>query len=115
MRRWPAVPVDPLASLARAQRAMEHIQLFRMVHGSDAEGKWLAISLADGSCDQKPYASKREAVRFQLHETQCAYLCLTGMPTLGELRMYLDTNEELYDAGMSLADPDTYVNPEAML
>jgi hypothetical protein len=109
------MPVDPLASFARAQRAFEHLNLFRLVHGADAEGKWVAISLADGACDQKPYASKREAVRFQKYETQCAYLCVTGMPTLGELRYFLDENEQLYDQGLSLADPDSYVNPEALL
>jgi hypothetical protein len=86
-----------------------------MVHGADAEGKWVAISLADGSCDQKPYTSKAEAIRFQKRETECAYLCVTGMPTLGETRFFLDTNEELYDQGMSLADPSTYVNPEVFL
>lgn len=107
--------VDPLASASRAQRALEHLQLTTLVHGADAQNRWLAISLADGSCDQRPYATKAEAVRFQLHETQCAYLFFNGMPTLGELRLFLDLNEELYDAGMSLADPDTYINPECIL
>lgn len=107
--------VDPLASFARAQRAHEHLSLYQMVHGSEGMNRWLAISLADGSCDQKPYATKQEAIRFQLHETQCAYLFFNGMPTLGELRLFLDTCEELYDQGFSLADPDTYVNPEFLL
>jgi hypothetical protein len=107
--------VDPLASAARAQRALEHLQLYVMAHGSEGMNRWVAISLADGSCDQRAYATKAEAVRFQLHETQCAYLFFTGMPKLNELRVYLDMNEELYDAGMSLADPDTYVNAQMML
>lgn len=107
--------VDPLASFARAQRAHEHLNLYRLVHGTEGMNRWIAISLADGSCDQKPYATKREAIRFQLHETQCAYLFLTGMPTLGELRAFLDMNEELYDGGYSLADPDQYLNPEFIL
>lgn len=109
------MPVDPLASFARAQRAHEHLNLYKVVHGTEGMNRWVAISLADGSCDQHPYATKQEAVRHQLHETQCAYLFFTGMPTLGEVRLYLDMNEELYDAGMSLADPDTYVNPEFFL
>jgi hypothetical protein len=108
--------VDPLASAARAQRAFEHLNLLRVVHGETAlNGRWVAISLADGAIKQETYRDKREAVRFQLHETQCAYLCITGFPTLGELRYYLDENERLYDQGYSLADPDTYVNPEALL
>lgn len=109
------MPVDPLASFARAQKAHGHLSLYQMVHGSEGMNRWLAISLADGSCDQNPYATKAEAIRFQLHETQCAYLFFNGMPTLGELRLFLDTNEELYDAEMSLADPNTYVNPEFFL
>lgn len=107
--------VDPLASLARAKRAHEHLALYGMVHGNEGLNVWLAISLADGSCDQKPYATKAEAVRHQLHETQCAYLFFTGLPLENELRVYLDTCEELYDAGLSLADPDQYINPEFML
>lgn len=106
---------DPLASAARAQRAFEHLSLYQMVHGTEGMNRWLAISLADGSCDQNPYATKAEAIRFQLHETQCAYLFFNGMPKLNELRFFLDTNEELYDAGMSLADPGTYINPEFIL
>lgn len=61
------------------------------------------------------YESKAEAIRFQLHETQCAYFFFAGVPLLNELRYFLDMNETLYDAGFSLCDPETYVNPEAML
>lgn len=107
--------IDALASAARAQRAWEHLNLYAIVHGNEGLNRWLAISLADGSCDQNPYATKREAIRHQLHETQCAYLFFTGKPKLTELRFYLDTCERLYDAGMSMADPDTYLNPEFML
>ena len=99
----------------RAKRAHDHVLLFDTINGENAHGKWLAISLADGSCDMKPYATKEEAVRFQLHETQCAYLCLNGIPTLGEMRYFLDATEDLYDAGLKLADPSTYLNPETFL
>lgn len=108
--------IDPLASLARAQKATEHLNLLRLVHGESAmNGRWVAISLADGSIKQELYGSKAEAIRFQVHETQCAYLCVTGFPTQGEMRYYLDENEHLYDQGLRLADPDTYVNPEMIL
>lgn len=107
--------IDQLAAAARAQRALEHLQLIQLVNGVSCEAKWVAISLADGSCDQRLYVSKKEAIRFQLHETQCAYLYWNGIPRLGELRYFLDENENLYDAGLKLADPDTYVNPEFML
>jgi hypothetical protein len=61
------------------------------------------------------YGSKQEAARFQLHETQCAYFCFSGVPLIKELQFYLDFHEKLYDEGFELADPNTYVNPEAML
>lgn len=102
-------------SYARAKKAHDNLGMYRAIHGEEGMNRWLAISLADGSCDLKPYATKQEAVRFQARETECAYLFFNGMPTLGELRLYLDTNEELYDAGFSLADPDVYVNPEGIL
>lgn len=104
---------DPKAE--RALRAYEHLRLLHMVHGDNCGGRWVAISLSDGACDMHLYDSKAEAIRFQLHETQCAYFCFTGVPMLKELRYYLDMNEQLYDAGFALEDPATYVNPEAML
>lgn len=107
--------VDQLASASRANRALEHLNLIRMANGGDCDGKWVAISLADGSSDQRLYASKAEAIRFQLHETQCAYLFWNGIPRLGELRYFLDENENLFDQGFRLADPDSYLNPEFML
>jgi hypothetical protein len=107
--------VDALNSFARAQRAHGHLNLFRMVHGREGENRWLAISLMDGTCDQHPYATKAEAVRFQKRPRECAYLFFAGMPTLGELRYYLDQNEELFDQGLDLSDPADYVNPEFML
>ena len=111
----PAVAVDPLASFARSKRALEHLQFINAIHGNEAQNRWVAISLADGACDQRIYATKAEAVRFQKRETECAYLFFNGMPTAGELRYFLDENERLYDSGASLADPDTYVNPETFL
>ncbi len=107
------IPPDPKAE--RAKRAHDHVMLIDAVNGPEAFGRWVAISLSDGSCDTKLYPTKEDAVRFQLHETQCAYVCLTGIPTLGEMRYFLDTCEQLYDQGLKLADPATYVNPETLL
>jgi hypothetical protein len=110
------VAIDPIASLARAQRAHDHLNLLRVVRGeANVLNQWVAISLADGSIKQETYDTKAQAVRHQLHETQCAYLFVNGFPTVGEMRYYLDENERLYDSGYRLEDPATYVNPEAML
>lgn len=105
----------PANSVERAMRAYDHLCLIHTAHGDDCGGRWVAISLADGSCDMRLYDSKSEAIRFQLHETQCAYFCFTGVPLAKELQYFLDANELLYDAGLSLSDPATYLNPETML
>lgn len=107
--------VDPLASFARAQRAHEHLNLYEAAHGKEGLNRWIAVSLMDGACDLRAYSTKAEAARYQPRERECAYIFLNGYPTLGELRLLLDVNEELYDQGYELADPDTYVNPEAIL
>lgn len=99
----------------RGKRAHEHLRMMHTVHGDDCGGRWVAIYLADGSCDMRLYESKAEAIRFQLHETQCAYFCFTGVPMQKEIQYFLDANEQLYDAGFSLEDPASYLNPEAML
>lgn len=99
----------------RAKRAHDHISLLHTIHGDDVHGRWIAIFLSNGSCDNQLYGSKAEAARFQLHETQCAYFCFTGLPLLKEMEFFLNINEELYDQGFELADPNTYVNPEALL
>ncbi len=103
------------SSIERAKRAYDHLNLLRTVHGRDCEGRWVAIRLSDGQCDNRLYESKAEAIRFQLHETQCAYLCMNGDFLQKEIQFYLDFNEKLYDEGLCLSDPDTYVNPEALL
>jgi hypothetical protein len=99
----------------RTKRAYDHIRLLHTTHGSDCAGRWIAISLADGSCDTRLYETKAEAVRFQLHETQCAYFHFSGIPKPLELQRFLELNVKIYDAGLSLSDPETYVNPEAIL
>lgn len=70
---------------------------------------WIAISLADGSTDGNLYESRRDAVRNQYYEQQCAYLCLKeaphGMPTQ-EAYVYLKYHRDAYDAGLRLTDPE---------
>lgn len=107
--------VDPLMAYARAKKAFDHLGMYGAIHGREGLNRWLAISLEDGSCDLKPYATKAEAARFQSRERECVYFFFTGMPKQNELQLYLDTCEELYDAGLDLADPDHYVNPEFIL
>lgn len=73
----------------------------------DCIGQWVAIKLSDGSSDGNLYPFKFIAVRFQLHETQCAYIKIPpGGMGIREAKSFLRTNRQLYDAGMRIADPD---------
>lgn len=42
-------------------------------------GRWIAARLSDGGTDGVVYDSKPDAMRHQLHPTQCAYVCLDPM------------------------------------
>lgn len=96
--------------------------LFSLVYGDDAvrcseivntavvndfAGFWLAIRLSDGGSDEIAYATKRDAIRHQLHEQQCAYVRIPpdGM-TPKHAEAFLRVNRQLYDAGLRIVDPD---------
>lgn len=93
-----------------ARRCADAVNVHLLGGGQDVVGKWVAVRLSDGGSDGKLYDTKKDAVRFQLHETLCAYVCITpgGMP-VKEAESYLRTNRKLYDAGMRLSDPDKNV------
>lgn len=70
---------------------------------------WIAVRLSDGGSDGTLYDSKRDAVRHQLWEFQCAYVSfrnLAGGITPLEAERFLDYNRRAYDAGFRLPDPD---------
>lgn len=76
-------------------------------------GKWVAIRLSDGGSDHQAYDTRREAIRYQLHETMCTYIQVPadGMPVedaMGLLAVY----RKVYDAGFRFSDPD---GPEVIL
>lgn len=70
-------------------------------------GKWAAIRLSDGGSDGTPYDSRRDAIRHQLHETQCAYIKvpLDDMSPMHAER-FLAAVRKCYDGGFRLIDPD---------
>lgn len=75
-------------------------------------GKWAAIRLSDGGSDGIPYDRRREAVRAQLHETQCAYVKIPPddmSPRSAEV--FLQANRDLYDAGYRFTDPEQDIEP----
>lgn len=105
-------PDNPLrvAYSDAAHRLSDAVALALTAEGLNASGRWVAARLSDGGTDGKLYASKAEAIRFQLHEDLCAYVCIppTGM-TPRQAENYLSFTRRLYDAGLRISDPDREV------
>ena len=70
-------------------------------------GRWAAIRLSDGGSDGVAYDTRADAIRHQLHETQCAYVKIPpdDMPPEHAER-FLAFHRKAYDAGFRLTDPD---------
>jgi hypothetical protein len=70
---------------------------------------WLAIRLADGGFDGNLYATREEAIKHQLDERFCAYICMgtvmNGSKPL-DAAIFLEFHRQAYDAGMRLHEPD---------
>jgi hypothetical protein len=97
----------------RTKRAWEEITAACEDFGDNAAGWWIAIRLSDGGSDRTLYPSKMDAVKYQLHEKQCAYLCIHpfGEMSIKDVHRYLELNEKIYDAGGRLEDEGTHVVP----
>lgn len=75
----------------------------------DIKNKWMAISLADGSTDGVIYDNKKDAVKKQIHESQCAYVCFRNLMAGSrpqEMVIFLQFNRDAYAAGFRMPDPD---------
>src|ERR1044072_8184521 len=89
----------------RTKRAYEtialHFEANKPNNGSDIAGHWVAIRLSDGGSDGLLYPSKMHAANYQLHEKQCAYICLPpfGQMSIKEIHRFLEFNEQVFDAG----------------
>ena len=99
----------------RTRRAYDVIATHYIAQGPHIGGHWVAIRLSDGGSDGVLYDSKPEATRHQLHETQCAYICLPpfGEMSIGEIHRYLELNDMIYAQGGRLSDVDTHIVPSA--
>ncbi len=70
-------------------------------------GRWVAIRLSDGGSDGICYDRRRDAVRHQLHENQCAYVQVPRDDmSPREASDFLTIQRKIYDAGCRIADPD---------
>lgn len=71
--------------------------------------KWIAVRLADGGYDGNLYDSREDAIRHQLDERFCAYVCmgtmLQGAKPL-DCAIYLEFHRQAYDEGMRLHEPE---------
>lgn len=80
----------------------------------NASGKWIAVRLSDGGSDGNLYPTKRDAVRYQLHENQCAYICmLPNRLSVEDAASILRVHRKLYDSNARISDPDTHVQMPA--
>jgi hypothetical protein len=87
-----------------ARRLSDEVRL-HIVCGN--AGKWIAARLSDGGGDGTVYDTRADAIAHQLHETQCAYLCIPHDDlSPRSAGRYLEMHRELYDGGFRLSDPD---------
>lgn len=100
----------------RTRHAWDEIALHTQALGTEANGHWVAIRLSDGGSDGIAYPSKTRAVRGQLHEHQCAYICIHpfGEMSHADIHRYLELNEQIYDAGGRLSDIGTHIVPSSL-
>lgn len=101
---------------AAAERASDIInEAIQELDWDQLRNCWIAIRLSDGGATQSGgryviYDSKRAAVKDQLHEQQCAYICfrnLIGGASPREMLRVLRFHRMAYDAGFRLPDPDS--------
>lgn len=90
-----------------ARRCSDSVNTHYVALGFDAIRKWVAVRLSDGGSDGVLYDTKRDAVRHQLFEQQCAYVCISpGGMNPCQAESYLATMRKYYDAGWRLPDPN---------
>lgn len=100
----------------RTRRAYDVIRTHQLAAGKDITGMWVAIRLSDGTSDGQLYPTKMSATSHQLHEQQCAYICLPPWAeiTIGELHTYIQTCERIYESGGRLSDVGAHIHPSAL-
>lgn len=99
---------NPLGFSDAARRCSDTVNNHIAGLGWSAFGKWVAIRLSDGGSDDTVYDTRADAIRHQLHETQCCYVQIppTGMP-VAEAESFITFNRNLYNGGFRITDPET--------
>jgi len=92
------------------KRASDQINLHRtFMQWDELKTKWIAFNLSDGSSDGILYDNKRDAIKHQVHEFQCAYVCFKNLiqgSTPKEMAIFIQFSRDAYKAGFRLPDPD---------
>lgn len=75
----------------------------------DLRTKWVAIRLQDGGYDGVLYDSREDAIRHQIDERFCSYVCMASMITGAkelDCAIYLEFHRQAYDSNMRLHEPE---------
>jgi hypothetical protein len=75
----------------------------------DLRTKWIAVRLSDGGTDGVLYDSRDDAIRHQIDERFCAYVCMASMVQGAkplDCAIYLEFHRQAYDANMRLHEPE---------
>lgn len=101
-------PAKGLGHSDAAKRVSDTYRLHKAALGYAAQGRWLAVALADGLSDGVLYDCKRDAVCHQHHNEQLyAFICISpGDMSACEAEAFLQVNRMLYDKGLRMTDPD---------
>jgi hypothetical protein len=96
--------------LDAGKRASDEINLrLLFTPFEELQHSWMAFRLSDGSSDGVVYETRRDAVKHQLHEQQCFYVCfrnIAGGAKPEEMAVFIKVNRDAYNAGMRLIDPE---------
>jgi hypothetical protein len=99
------------SKIDRAKRLSDIVNSLVLIYPLEVLTRsWIAVRLSDGGTDGTLYDTRRDAVRHQAHETQCAYIQLTavmGGIQLQEAYTYLKFQEYVYDnPNFRMTDPE---------
>lgn len=119
MSRGPDDSEFTLEVIESGKRAADNLNIHTLCNTrEDIRDKWVAIKLADGSSDGVLYDSAPDAVRHQLHEQQCWYVCFRGLSPGGinakDCAIMLMHYRKAYAAGLRFVDPDNRVRVPVM-